>query len=403
MRRPGLKPVGVVLATALVGTLAIAATAYGRPAAAPSASAAPAAAAGTQAADRALVSWGNRARVGILAPITGQVASLGGQQLGWARFFVNRWNRFHKRKITLVQGDTQLPDTAAALRAAQQIAGNSQVLATVGPAGSQEVVVSSPPLKSRGAAFVSGSATRTSLTQEAVRKGFFFRVVPPDAIQAQSVSNYIYNTLRARNVYIIDDQEAYGVGLSDAVQSILRARGATVTRDSVNVGTATDFSSLVAKIGNNVNVVYIPWQIAAKAQLFGQQLRTQGKQAALFGSDGLFDPSTFKITGAYVSFFPVARTSALITAYRNSHGGDAQYCGAPTYAATQVVVQAVDRACKNGTATRAEVRAQIRRTNIAARNSVLGLPIRFDANGDIRGGRFGIFRVASNGAYNPVG
>jgi hypothetical protein len=95
----------------------------------------------------------------------------------------------------------------------------------VGPAGSQEVVVSSPPLRSSGAAFVSGSATRTSLTQEAVRRGFFYRVVPPDAIQARSVANYIYNTLRARNVFIIDDQEAYGVGLSDAVQGLLRARG----------------------------------------------------------------------------------------------------------------------------------------------------------------------------------
>jgi branched-chain amino acid transport system substrate-binding protein len=399
MRRPGTKPVGAVLTAAVVGSLALAAAAYGRP----EATTAPTGVDRAQAADAQLLRCGNRAKIGILAPITGQVASLGQQQLGWARYFVTRWNRFHKLKITLVQGDTQLPDTAAALRAAQQIAGNSQVLASVGPAGSQEVVVSSPPLKSRGAAFVSGSATRTSLTQEAIRKGFFYRVVPPDAIQAQSVSNYITQTLRARNVYIVDDQEAYGVGLSDAVQAILRARGVTVTRDSVNVGTATDFSSVVAKIGGNVNVVYIPWQIAAKAQLFGQQLRTQGKQAALFGSDGLFDPSTFKITGAYVSFFPVARTSGLITGYRNSHGGDAQYFGAPTYAATQVVVNAVDRACKNGTATRAEVRAQIARTNIAARTSVLGLPIRFDANGDIRGGRFGIFRVAPSGAYVPVG
>ena len=40
---------------------------------------------------------------------------------------------------------------------------------------------------------------------------------------------------------------------------------------------------------------------------------------------------------------------------------------------------------------------------IAARASVIGLRIRFDANGDIRGGRFGIFRVAQNGAYIPVG
>jgi branched-chain amino acid transport system substrate-binding protein len=354
-------------------------------------------------ADRVLVRCGTRVRVGIAAPITGQVASLGSQQLGWAQFFVSRWNRFHKLKVTLVQGDTQLPDTAAALRAAQQLAGNSAVLGVVGPAGSQEVVVSSPPFKARGAGFVSGSATRTTLTQEPVRRGYFFRVVPPDSVQSTSVANYVAGTLKAQRVFIIDDQEAYGVGLSNEVQAKLRAKNVTVTRDSVNVGQVSDFSSLVAKIPTNTQVVYIPWQIAAKGQLFGQQLREQGKQATVFGSDGLFDPSSFKLTGSYLSFFPVARTSSLITAYRNAHGGDAEYFGAPTYAATQVVVNAIERACKNGTATRGEVRAQIKRTDIPAKNSVLGLRIRFAANGDIRGGRFGIFRVASNGAYNPVG
>ena len=362
-------------------------------------SAAPAA---PKASAASLISCGTRARVGIAAPITGPAASLGQQQLSWGRYFVTRWNRFHRLKIQLVQGDTRLPDTAAALRVAQQFAGNAQIIGAVGPAGSQEVVVSSPPLRARGLAFVSGSATRTTLTREAVRRGFFFRVVPPDSVQAQSVANYISRTLRARNVVIIDDQETYSVGLSDEVQRILRARGVTVTRDSVSQQ-ATDFSSNVAKIGSGVNVVYIPWQLAPKAQLFGQQMREQGKRATLFGSDGLFDPDNFKIAGSYISFFPVARTSPLITQYRNTHGGDPDYFGAPTYAATQVVVNAVDRACRDGQATRAEVRANIRRTDIAARQSVLGLRIRFDANGDVRGGRFGIFRIASNGAYNPVG
>jgi branched-chain amino acid transport system substrate-binding protein len=361
-----------------------------------------AAQAAPQGSASSLINCGTRVRIGVAAPITGPAASLGQQQLSWSRYFVTRWNRFHRLKIQIVQGDTQLPDTAAALRVAQQFAGNSQILGAVGPAGSQEVVVSSPPLRGRGLAFVSGSATRTTLTREAVRRGFFFRVVPPDSVQAQSVANYISRTLNARNVFIIDDQETYSVGLSDEVQRILRARNVTVTRDSVSQST-TDFSSTVAKIGSGVNVVYIPWQISSRAQLFGQQMREQGKRATLFGSDGLFDPDNFKIAGAYVSFFPVARTSPLITQYRNSHGGDPDYFGAPTYAATQVVVNAVDRACRDGRATRAEVRAQVRRTDIAARASVLGLRIRFDANGDIRGGRFGIFRIATNGAYNPVG
>jgi branched-chain amino acid transport system substrate-binding protein len=388
-----------VLALALAASaLVVAGLAYGanRGETGSAAQAAPKGSAASQ------IACGRRVNIGIAAPLTGPAASLGQQQLSWSRFFVTRWNRFHRLKVNLVQGDTQLPNTAAALRTAQQIAGNSRILGTVGPAGSQEVEVSSPPFRSRGLAFVSGSATRTTLTRQAVRRGFFFRVVPPDSVQSRTVANYMTQTLRARNVFIIDDQETYSVGLSNEVQTILRSRGVTVTRDSVSQQT-TDFSSLVARIGNNVNVVYIPWQISSRAQLFGQQMREQGKRATLFGSDGLFDPDNFKIAGAYISFFPVARTSPLITQYRRTHGGDPDYFGAPTFAATQVVVNAVDRACRNGGATRAEVRAQIRRTDIAARQSVLGLRIRFDANGDLRGGRFGIFRIATNGAYNPVG
>jgi branched-chain amino acid transport system substrate-binding protein len=350
----------------------------------------------------AQVTCGKTRSVGLAAPLTGPAASLGQQQRGWARFFVTRWNVTHKNeKIKLVETDTQLPDTAAALRAAQQLAGNGSILGAVGPAGSQEVVVSSPPLKAKGLAFISGSATRTTLTQESIRKGYFFRVVPPDSVQGATVANYINKTLKSKRVFIIDDQETYSVGLSDAVQQRLRAAGVTVTRDSVSQQ-ASDFSSLIAKIPSNTQIVYIPWQLSAKAQLFGQQMREQGKSATLFGSDGLFDPDNFKVNGSYLSFFPVSRGSSLIAAYKRSHGGDPQFFGAPTYAATQVVVEAVTRACKDGKATRAEVRAQIKKTNIAARNSLLGLQIRFTAAGDIRGGKFGIFRIVG-GNYTPIG
>ncbi len=347
------------------------------------------------------IACGTTRNVGFATALTGPAASLGQQQRGWARFYVSRWNAKNPRaKIRLVETDTQLPNTAAALRAAQELAGNASVLGVVGPAGSQEVVVASPPLKAKGLAFVTGSATRTTLTQEAIRRGFFFRVVPPDSVQSVAVANQI-RKLKATRVAIVDDQETYGVGLSDEVQRILRSRNVTVQRESV-AATASDFSSLIARIPSNTQIVYLPWQIASKAQLFGQQLREQGKNATLFGSDGLFDPSTFKISGSYLSFFPVSRTSPLVAAYKRSHGGDAQYFGAPTYAATQVVTEAVTRACKDGKATRAEVRNQIKRTNIAAKNSVLGLRIRFSANGDVRGGTFGIFRIAANGAYNPA-
>jgi len=359
-------------------------------------------------AGAATVKCGKLRTIGVAAPITGPASPIGAQQLRWAKFFVQRWNAVRanrNKKIRIVQGDTQLGvDTAFAVRVAQSFRSNARILGVVGPAGSQEVVASTSAYKAGKLGFVTGSATRTTLTDghtDGNRRGFFYRVVPNDSVQSPTVANYIVNTLKSKRVFVIDDQETYSQGLANGVQTRLTARGVTVRRDSISQ-TTSDFSSVIAKIPNNTQVIYIPWQLAAQAQAFGQQLRAAGKgRMRLFGSDGLFDPSTFKITGSLVSFFPVSPTNAIVRAYARAHRGNGEYFGAPSYVAAQVVVNAVTKACANGTATRAEVRKAIARTKL--KSSILGLPVSFAASGDIRGGKFGIYQIQSNGTYKPVG
>jgi branched-chain amino acid transport system substrate-binding protein len=323
---------------------------------------------------------------------------------------VNNWNKLKankNRKIKLIQGDTQLGvNTSFAVSVAQSFASNSKVLAVVGPAGSQEVVASTAAYKSGGLGFVSGSATRTSLSDgqtDGDRIGYFFRTVPTDAIQGPTVANYITNKLKATRVYIIDDQETYSEGLADGVQAILRKRGVTVTRDSISQQ-ASDFSSVIAKIPGNTQIVYTPWQLSPQAQTFGQQLKAAGKgNVTMFGSDGLFDPATWKITGSYDSFFPVDTSSALVKAYEKAHGGDGEFFGAPSYVAAQVATLAVTKACADGKATRAEVRKDIAKVKIPLKTSLLGVRIDFQANGNLRHGGFGVYQIQSDGSYKRVG
>ncbi len=336
-------------------------------------------------------------------PITGGAATLGAQQLNWVKFAVGQWNtRVKKPHFRIVQADTQLPNVAEAIKAAKQLASDKRVWGVVGPAGSQEVQDSFAAYKAGHLGFVSGSATRTSLT-DGSRKGYFFRVVPNDDVQGPTVANYMVNSLKVKKVYVIDDQEAYGQGLADTVEKLLKAKNVVVTRDSVNPETATDFSSLIAKINPSIDVVYLPWQLAAKAQLFGQQLRAAGKNATLFGSDGLFSESEFKIAGSYVSFFPVKTTSGAVAAYKAKHGGNGDYFGAPSAAAAGIVMSAIARSCGDNKITRDEVRRNIARASIPASQSVLGLTVAFTANGDLKGGSFGIWKIGSNGAYSSVG
>jgi branched-chain amino acid transport system substrate-binding protein len=365
------------------------------------ASATPNRAAGAAGADTALVNCGTTRTFGLLAPITGPAASLGKLQVDWVEYYVRRYNATHKTKLRIAKGDTVLGGpggTAEAVKAAQSFGSN--VLGVVGPAGSNEVRATTPTLKNAGFAFVSGSATNTELTADGTRRGFLFRTVPPDSAQGTSVANYVINKLKYKRVYIIDDQEAYSTGLADTVQAKLRAKGVTVQRDGVSQQ-QSDFSSLIAKIPRDYQLVYIPWQLPPKGKAFGQQMRSAGKgNITLMGSDGLFADDFASLSGVYASSFPTSATHPVVRSFRSSHGGDPEFFGAPTYVAAQVIGGAIDRACKNGTASRAEVRAQIRRTNL--KKTVLGLNVSFNRNGDIAGGRFGIWR--SNGeTFNPVG
>jgi branched-chain amino acid transport system substrate-binding protein len=354
----------------------------------------------TQAA--AASKCGKTMYIGVAAPITGAASSIGVQQLHWAQFAVSQWNKSSaKPKFKIVQADTQLPNVAEAIKAAKTLASDKRVWAVAGPAGSQEVQDSFASYKAGGLAFISGSATRTSLT-DGTRKGYFFRVVPNDDVQGPTVGKYIVNTIKAKNVYIIDDQETYSQGLANTVESYLKAHGVTTNRDSI-AQTASDFSSQIAKIPSSTQIVYIPWQLSAQAQAFGQQLKAAGKSAKLFGSDGLFDPSTFKITGSYDSFFPVNTASASVKAYSKAHGGNGEFFGAPTAAAAGVAMLAVQKACADGKITRAEVRKYVASANIPKATSILGLTVHFTPNGDLKGGAFGVYQIQSNGSYKRIG
>ena len=392
----------VVAALAAAGVAALATAAFGSTSSPSRVNAAASAATAT-------AKCGKTRTIGLAAPITGPAAGIGNQQVRWAKFYVKRWNARRanrNKKIKMIPGDTQLGvDTAFAVRVAKSFASNSKVLGVVGPAGSQEVVASTSAYKGGRLGFVSGSATRTTLTDghtDGNRRGYFYRTVPNDAAQGPVVANWMTKKLKWKRVYIIDDQETYSQGLAYGVQKILRARGVRVTRDSISQS-ASDFSSQIAKIPNNTQGIYIPWQLAPQAQTFGQQLRAAGKgRMKLFGSDGLFAPGIWKIAGSYDSAFPYNPNDPAVKTYIRAHKGDGEFFGLPSYVAAQVVVGAVTRACANGKATRSEVRKQIAKTKL--KTSILGFPVRFARSGEMRApANFGVFQIQSDGSFKRIG
>jgi branched-chain amino acid transport system substrate-binding protein len=340
------------------------------------------------------------ASIGAMGGFTGARAAIGQEELNFAKLAVALFNQKNHTKIKLVEGDIQV-DPGKATTVAQQFVSNSKIVAVVGPDASFAVDAAGPIFTKARIAFVSGSATRVSLTNG--QYPTFFRVVPNDGVQGPTDARFMIQQLHAKKVMLVDNQTDYSAGLNSAIAGVLQAAGVTVVNGSTTT-TQTDFSSLVATIGPDVDVVFLPLEVPANAQLFADQLAQQGRHPIIFGGDSVFSPTDFHPEGAYVSSFApdiheLAADATLVKAYTSRYGNFATPFGPVVYAATDVILRAVAKACKTGKPTRASVLAAIHKTSIAS--SILGGPFSFDSHGEPKNARFYVFKVVG-GQYRLV-
>jgi branched-chain amino acid transport system substrate-binding protein len=341
------------------------------------------------------------ASIGIEAPLTGQVAVLGQEQLAFAKLAIQDDNKANGTNITLVQGDTQLMP-AQATTVTQQFISNNKIVGVVGPAGSQEVGAVGPLFGRAGVAFISGSATNPALTASG-KNPTFFRVVSRDDVQGPEDANYIIKNLHPKALMIVDDQEVYSTGLVSSMIPIFQKAGIKVDHESVSQK-VTDFSSLVAKVTPQTTVVVLPWQVAANGQQFGKNLAEQHKNATIVGTDGLYSPSSFTTPGSYVSSFgpditAIPADASIVAAAKTAYPKFGTF-GPPIYAATHVLDEAIASACKSGSPTRDNVLSAVKATDESS--SILGQPIKFDSKGDMENAKWFLFKINPQGKYTLV-
>ena len=348
----------------------------------------------------------------LVTPVTGGAGFLGAEQGSWAKYAVQTLAKPLGLKVKFVLGDTPVEQGPAPAQAlAQKYVADKSVLVVLGPSTSGAVAASSSTYYAAKIAHISPSATRTSLTQGSPKEATpaFFRVVPGDYIQGPSDANYMQNVLHVKRVVLMDFQEPYSVGLSDAVEAVLKKGGVATTRLSAP-STTTDYSAYVTKVPSDADIVFFPTQKPGDAQTFAQQLIEQGKKAKVFGGDGSNDPSAFKQPGSYVSNFApditgIAADKALIAGWKKANPGKAVGSfGPPSYGAAQVALNAIALSCKagHGTTTRQAVLQTIKKVKI--KNWILGGSLRWSTkSNDPLNAKFYIFQIQANGSYKLVG
>jgi branched-chain amino acid transport system substrate-binding protein len=352
-------------------------------------------------------------KIGFVTPLTGGAGFLGNEQLSWAKYAVKTLAPKLGLRATLVVGDTPVEQgPAVAQTVAQKFIADAKVLAILGPSTSGGVAASSTAYFQAGLAHVSPSATRTSLTKGPKLEATpaFFRVVPGDYVQGPSDANFMVTKLHVKKVVVFDFQEPYSLGLADAAERVLKAKGVSVTRLSAP-NTTTDYSSYVTRVPGDADIVFFPTQKPGDAQTFARQLVEQGKKAKVFGGDGSNDAAHFNTPGAYVSNFApditgIAADKAIIAGWKKDNPGKTVGSfGPPSYGAVQVLLTAIKLACGKYHGVLPNRRAIVRTVKqVRIPNWILGGTFRWSTkSNDPLNAKFYIFQIQSNGTYKLVG
>ena len=249
--------------------------------------------------------------IGYFGPLTGDAANLGINIKNGVSLAVDQWNAANPDcKVTLKDYDSQGDPQKAPALADQAIADKS-ILGIVGPAFSGESKAVDPKFDQAVLPIITASATNPDLSKNGWK--IFHRMLATDAKQGPDVATYMKDTLKLKNVFVIDDQSEYGKGLADQVRTTL---GALATgKDSIDPK-ASDYSAAVTKVKAQAPDAVFYGGYYNEAGKLVKQLRDAGVKSTFVSGDGTADLGFIKAAGP-------ASKDAIISCPCNINGNDA--------------------------------------------------------------------------------
>jgi len=308
------------------------------------------------------------------------------------------------------------PQTGAANMT--KIASDANYVAVVGPLNSSVALAQIPISNDGGILQCSPANTNPDLTKgDAAAKlrtkpNNYIRVVTTDDVQGPAASQYIYETLGKKSVYIIDDTETFGKGVADAFEQDFVKRGGKVVKHDAAPKTTQDYVSIMtAAKALSPESVYFGGVTAtggARILLAAQQVGLG--DVPYVGPDGINDGSgatkdsflNLAAAAAKNSYSTLAGAGTFPAKdkfdadYKAEYGIDATGYAGQGFGCAQVLIDAINRAAPaDAAAAREAIRAAGTATDHTY-STILG-DITFDANGDTSQ------KIVSIYSYDPAG
>ena len=333
-------------------------------------------------------------KIGHVGPTSGAIAHLGKDNENGARMAIEELNAAGvtiggaKAKFELLAED-DAADPKQGTAAAQKLV-DAKVNGVIGHLNSGTTIPASQIYNDAGIPQISPSATNPKYT----RQGFAgaFRVVADDVHLGGTLGKYAVETLKTKNVAVIDDRTAYGQGVADEFEKGVKAAGGTVVGREFTNDKATDFNAILTTLkSKKPDVVFFGGMDAVAGPML-KQMKQLGIQAKFMGGDGICTTELPKLAGDGLSDEQVycaeaggvegeqkAGMDKFRADFKAKYNDDVKVYAPYVYDAVKVMVDAMVKAGS------ADPKVYLPALKSANYNGVTG-KIEFDEKGDIKNG-----------------
>ncbi|MEY4466991.1 MAG: hypothetical protein RIR21_784 [Pseudomonadota bacterium] len=331
-------------------------------------------------------------RIGHAGPLTGNIAHLGKDTENGVRMAIDEANAKgitiggKKAKFVMVSEDDAAEPRQATLVAQKLVDGKIQGL--IGHVNSGTTIPASKIYHDAGVPQISPSATNPKYTQQGYQNAF--RVVANDAQLGSVMGRYAAQTLKLKNVAVVDDRSAYGQGLADEFLKSAKANGINIVSRQFTTDKSTDFSAILTAIKAKQPDAIFFGGIDAVGGPMLRQMKQLGISAKFMGGDGVCSEQMPVLAGegliddVVLCSEPGGIEDAqkkviedFRAAFRKKYNGNVQIYSPYAYDATWLMITAMQKAGSSDPAKYLPIMAS------SKYQGVTGL-IEFDAKGDVK-------------------
>ena len=236
-------------------------------------------------------------KIGMVLPVTGPAAAVGGYALAGAKIALDRVNKSGGvlgKPLELITEDDQTTNPGAVL-AFSKLAAQPEIVAFLGSVRSTQNHAMANDILKTGKPVCFGG-TDPKLTK--MGNPWFIRFRPNDTYSARVIASYGVETLGKKNWALVHSTDAFGTSANNLLAAAIDKLGAKVVLDQGYPNQSPDFTPVVLAIkSSGADVIGSYMTFENDQAIFARQARQLGVTIPWVGSPTTVATATLKLAG----------------------------------------------------------------------------------------------------------